>query len=148
VLSPAAFASLPEVDDDTPFEDLSDWLAPALRAGDERIRGHLLEQAEVIWEPVGTPAEYLAVNLSPPRLSYLAGRAFWAEGTRAVGRSADVIVGPGARIGNGVTLERCVVWEGEQVPDGTRARGGGFAHGRFYACEDREGDGRPAGFGG
>lgn len=155
LFSPGAFGSLPtragtptppgvthrapEFAQNEPFEDLSDWLAPALRAGSERILGHLLEPEEVVWEPVGTPSEYLAANLSPPALSYLpslfASPEFLPEGTKGMGRSADVVLGEGAAIGRDVKLERCVVWEGEQVPDGARAHGGVIAAGRFYACE-------------
>jgi mannose-1-phosphate guanylyltransferase len=144
ILSSPIFDHLPDVTDDTPFEDLSDWLAPALAAGHDRIRGHLLAPEEAIWEPVGTPAEYLAANLAPPALSYLDPARNPAEGTKALGPSADVILGAGARIGAGASLERCVVWEDERVPDGFRARGGVFAGGRFYACEESGEPGRRA----
>ena len=147
VLSPDVFERLPDVTDDTEFEDLSDWLAPALRAGDEGIRGRLLEAREMTWEPVGTPAEYLAANLETPGLSF-DPTGNLAEGARLIGRSGDVVLGAGATIGEGAELERCVVWEGEQVPDGLRARGGVFAAGRFYPCEDEESKLRDRGQGG
>jgi len=151
VLSPGVFASLPDVTEDTEFEDLSDWLGPALRAGDESIRGRVLEPETVVWEPVGTPAEYLAANLAPPPLSYLRDLTAHAPAAtvhaggisaRVVARgdrSATVVVGAGARIGAGASLERCVVWAGERVPDGFSGRGGVFAGGRFYACEEQAG---------
>lgn len=135
LLSPGVFDHLPALPDRAAFEDLSDWLAPALGAGDDRIRGHLLEPAEVVWEPVGTPAEYLAANLTPPALSYFPAPEIVVEGTKLMGRSADVVLGEGAEVDPGARLERCVIWEGERVPANVRARGGVIAAGRFYACE-------------
>lgn len=135
LISPALFASLPEIPDGGPFEDLSDWLAPSIRAGQHRVRGRILEPEEAVWEPVGTPAEYLAANLAPPALSYLPPPENLAKGTKLVGRSADVVLGAGASLGRGAALERCVIWDHQIVPDGARARGGVIAGGRFYACE-------------
>lgn len=144
ILSPAIFDCLPDLPDDAAFEDLSDWLAPALRAGHSGIRGHILESHEAVWEPVGTLEEYLAANLAPPTLSYLGPGEIAAEGTKVRGRTADVVVGATARIGSGAVIERCVVWEGERVPSGFEARGGVFAGGRFYACEEADEEGRSA----
>lgn len=136
IFSPTIFDALPDRAVDEAFEDLSDWLAPALRAGSHGIRGEWLDRATSQWEPVGTPGEYLRVNLSPPTLSYLSAAHEVAEGTKVTGADADVILGAGVSLGRDVDLARCVVWEGERIPDGTRARGGVFAGGRFYACEN------------
>jgi mannose-1-phosphate guanylyltransferase len=114
------------------FNHLDDWLAPRLGAGD--VHGELVAPGELLWEPVGTPAEYLDVNLRRPRVSY-----FDAEDrARALGvrLEPDLVVGAGARIGDGARLARAVVWDGETVPAGFRGRDGVFAGGRFHACPD------------
>ncbi len=147
LFSPAIFDGLRDRPADEAFEDLSDWLAPGLRAGSYRVVGEMLSRATSRWEPVGTPAEYLKVNLSPPSLSYLSSARSVAEGTNVIGPTSDVILGPGVALGRGVDLARCVVWEGERIPDGTRAHGGVFANGSFYACEadgEMANDGAPA----
>jgi hypothetical protein len=81
---------------------------------------------------VGTPAEYLAANLDPVRLSFLDPDArAQAAGTR-FGR--DWIVGAGADVDASTTLERVVVWDGEKVPSGSHLCGGVFAGGHFHPC--------------
>jgi len=89
------------------------------------------------WEPVGTPGEYLAVNLHPPTLSYFDpdARAL-REGT--VFRS-DLVLGAGASLAADASLERAVVWDGEHVPSGLRASDGVFAGGAFHPCSPRIG---------
>jgi NDP-sugar pyrophosphorylase family protein len=146
------------------FEDLSDWLGPSLSAGSRDIRGHWISSDACIWEPVGTPLEYLSVNLEPPPLSYLSdlpersdlpGRPERMEPEPAAlepearattpteapphsdpteGRRADVVVGAGAQIEPGARLRRVVVWPGERVPSSTNAQDGVFAGGRFHEC--------------
>ncbi len=131
VLSPAAYDYLPERD---VFEDLSDWLAPALASGQRGIRGELLDAEEFIWQPVGSPAEYLRANLDPPSLSFLSRDQMIAPGTKISGSGADVVMGAQARLERGVELARTVVWEAETVPAGFRGAGGVFAGGTFYPC--------------
>ena len=127
ILSKHAFDDLPESD---VFEDLSDWFLPRLQAGHRDIEGQLLETPECLWEPVGTPDEYLHTNLRPPDLSYLpASEMRRRSGTRTVG---DVVVGVGARIPETARLERCVVWENENVPENLEGVDGVFACGTFY----------------
>jgi NDP-sugar pyrophosphorylase family protein len=132
-----AFDALPERD---AFEDLRDWLIPRLRAGETGIRAELMDDTagvqstgvHSVWEPVGTPAEYLAANLDPVRLSFLDPDArAQAAGTR-FGR--DWIVGAGADVDASTTLERVVVWDGEKVPSGSHLCGGVFAGGHFHPC--------------
>jgi len=135
ILSPEAFRHLPQRPENTAFEDLSDWLAPALERGEIALRGHLLEADEIVWEPVGTPAEYLDANLSPPSVSFFSPTQLVSKGTKLEGPEADVVLGRGARIGAGAHLRRAVVWENEQVPENFRGSGGVFAAGRFYVCE-------------
>jgi len=128
-LASRAFDAVPDRD---VFEDLRDWLAPLAGAG-EAVRGECLGPDRVVWEPVGTPAEYLAASLQPPRLSTLD----WDARAAALGwrvEDGDRIVGRGARLGPGVRLRRAVVWEDEVVPAGLEACGGVFAGGRFHAC--------------
>ncbi len=128
-----ALETLPDRD---VFVDLDDWLAPRLRAGADDVRGIVLDPERCVWEPVGTRAEYLGVNLRPPALSYLdvdaRGRA------RGVRFEADLVIGAGAKLGAGVQLQRAVVWDGEQVPDGLHARDGVFAGGAFHPCAEGE----------
>ena len=62
------------------FSHLDDWLAPLLAAGRARRVAELARPGDCLWEPVGTPSEYLAVNLRPLRLSYLDAEA---RGARA-----------------------------------------------------------------
>lgn len=131
LVSPSLFASLPDRDS---FEDLSDWLAPLAAAGADDIVGSLLEPADCVWEPVGTPCEYLAANLHTPRVSYFDSTTCVAPGTQVLGDPADLILGAGAQLGAGVRLQRSVVWAGETVPAGFRGSGGVFAGGTFYPC--------------
>jgi mannose-1-phosphate guanylyltransferase len=137
VVAPAAFDSMPERE---AFGHLDDWWAPALARGAADVRGYVATAAEVLWEPVGTPAEYLAANLTPLRLSYLdvdaASRRAGAEVRLDLDGRPDLVVGPGARLGRGARLRRAVVFAGESVPDGLRAEGGVFAGGAFVPCED------------
>lgn len=124
-----AFDSLPERE---VFNHLLDWLAPDLAAGAGDLRGELVPGAELLWEPVGTPGEYLAANLGCPPVSYFdAGGRARALGVRI---EPGLVVGAGARLGAGVRLRRAVVWGGETVPDGFAGEDGVFAGGRFHPC--------------
>jgi len=137
VISARALATLP---DRKAFNHLTEWIAPLLAEGADDVRGELLGDGECVWEPVGTPAEYLEANLRLPRLSYVNAHELTREtGTHCDG---DVVVGSGASLGEGVRLERAVVWDGERVPAGLEARGGVFAGGRFIPCEGARADAR------
>jgi NDP-sugar pyrophosphorylase family protein len=121
------FDSLP---DREVFQHLDDWLAPLLAGGARDICGELVAPEACHWDPVGTPAEYLATNLRPQRLSYFdADARAGAIGARI---EADVVVGAGASLGAGVALRRAVVWDGERVPDGFTGSDGIFAGGAFH----------------
>jgi len=113
------------------FEDLRDWLAPALARGARDVRGHILGPAEMAWEPVGTLREYLDANLAPPALACANTIGVRAGSARVDG---DVVVGEGAVIEPGARLARAVVWDGERVPASTDAREGVFAGGRFHSA--------------
>ena len=127
VVAARAFESLPEREI---FSHFDDWIAPQLASGATDIRGELVASDEFVWEPVGTPTEYLAVNLDPIQLSY---QAAIADAQRAGARiEGDLIIGAGAELGTGVQLQRAVVWDGEHVPDGLDASGGIFAGGVFH----------------
>jgi NDP-sugar pyrophosphorylase family protein len=122
-----AFASLPDRD---VFSHLDDWLAPLLAGGARDICGELVAPDHCHWDPVGTPAEYLASNLRPQRHSYFDADARAHEiGVRIEG---DVVVGAGASLGRDVALRRAVVWDGEHVPDGFAGSDGIFAGGAFH----------------
>ncbi|MDE0886336.1 MAG: NDP-sugar synthase [Myxococcota bacterium] len=139
IVSPSLFSEFPDLPQGTAFEDLSDWWAPRVRAGTADIRGVLLDESELLWQPVGTPAEYLAANLAPPRVSFLDPAEQAAPGTRVIGGDANLVLGPGARVNPSARLRRCVVWAGEEVPAHFQAEGGVFAHGKFYPCDEDSG---------
>lgn len=123
LFSARALETLPERD---VFEDLRDWLAPELEAGNQSIIGELLPESACTWEPVGTPAEYLQTNFETPAFSFM-------KESRAAGAPPDpVVLGRGARVNAGAQLERCVVWDGEVVPADARESNGVFAQGRFF----------------
>jgi mannose-1-phosphate guanylyltransferase len=136
VVSPRAFDALPDRD---AFSHLDDWWVPELARGAGDIRGRVADASECLWEPVGTPAEYLAVNLGLRALSYLdldaATRRAGASLRRDARGAPSLVLGAGARLGEGVELERAVVWEGEAVPAGFRGEGGVYARGAWHACE-------------
>ena len=131
VVSPGAFDSLPRRE---VFSHLDDWWAPELARGSEAIGAIVLGGDACRWEPVGTPAEYLRVNLALPALSYLDVDArARAAGVRLL---PELVIGAGAEIGAGARLARCVVWDGERVPAHTAASDGVFAGGRFHSCSE------------
>jgi NDP-sugar pyrophosphorylase family protein len=118
------------------FEDLRDWLVPGLEERGERIGAQRLDATSSVWEPVGTPEEYLRVNLSPPDLPSLGGgAAAWSGDIELRGDEQDVIVPRDASVATSAELRRCVVWDGERVPDEFRAHDGIFAGGHFHPCE-------------
>lgn len=128
VVSARCLDSLPEREI---FNHLDDWIAPRVAAGAQDIRAEVEPPDRCTWEPVGTPAEYLAVNLGLPALSYAAALApAQRAGARCEG---DLIIGAGAVLAGGARLRRAVIWEGERV-HGLRASDGVFAGGRFHSC--------------
>jgi NDP-sugar pyrophosphorylase family protein len=131
VLAARAFDSMPERND---FEDLRDWLAPDLEAGAQDIRGELLAEGDCLWEPVGTPAEYLRVNLEPRDLSYMDAETIASANGTHFEKDRSLVVGRGARIEPGASLRRAVVWEDEVVPAGFRGSDGVYAGGAFHFC--------------
>jgi hypothetical protein len=128
----AAARALSDFPDDDAFEDLFDWYGPLLSRGARDVRADWLARSECVWEPVGTPEEYLRVNLHPPPLSYATAGA--ADGTPRAWVRGDVIVGVGAEVDPTAQLARTVVWARERVPAGTHAQDGVFAGGRFHPC--------------
>ncbi len=129
LIASRAFDTLP---DREVFGHLDAWWAPRIAAGADDIRGELLAPAECLWEPVGTPAEYLAVNLEPRSFAYFDADA---EARRSgVRLEPGLVIGAGATLGRDVSLERAVVWDGESVPEGFRGHDGVFACGRFHPC--------------
>lgn len=126
-----AFERLPERD---VFGHLDDWIAPLLAQGASDVRGEVAAPEACVWEPVGTPAEYLEANLHPPPLSYFDPDALARrEGTRF---EPDLVIGAGAILAAGASLQRAVVWDGEHVRAGVRASDGVFAGGVFHPCSD------------
>jgi NDP-sugar pyrophosphorylase family protein len=134
VVSSRAFDALPDRDAFSHFEG---WIAPRIASGARDVRGDF---APCVWEPVGTHDEYLAANFSPPDLSYLDVES--AASAIGVHLEPELVIGAGATIAPGASLRRVVVWDGEHVPDGTRAREGTFAGGRFHPSRPEPPDGR------
>jgi len=119
------------------FEDLRDWLIPGIQDRGDSVGAEIVDASSTVWEPVGTPAEYLRVNLSPPVLPTLGRTAeSWQGEIDVVGRNEDVILSRKASVPADVELERAVVWDGERVPDGFRGRDGVYAGGAFRSCAD------------
>ncbi len=131
VVSARAFDGMP---DQEVFGHLDGWLIPLLARGAGDVCADVLGPDRCVWEPVGNPSEYLAANLAPPRLSYIdADGIAHREGTRF---APGLVIGRGAEIGAGALLEEAVVWDGERVPAGLRARRGIFAGGAFHAVPE------------
>jgi NDP-sugar pyrophosphorylase family protein len=114
------------------FEDLRDWLGPQLRAGCRDVRVDPIPSQQLLWQPVGTAEEYWQANFEPLPLPYR--DEIPGEAEARLSRGGRVIVGKGARISRGASLERVVVWPGETIAGGVRARDGVYAGGRFVAC--------------
>lgn len=129
----------------TVFEDLRDWLVPGIETRGERVGAEIIDARDSVWEPVGTPAEYLRVNLSPPELPTLGGAVeHWGGEVDVTGARGDVIVSRKAFVDSSARLARCVVWDGERVPAGFRGHDGVFAGGTFRSCLDPMAKGDPA----
>ena len=134
-VSARAFDTLPDLD---VFGHLDAWLGPRIERGADDVHAEVMDVTSGTWEPVGTLAEYLAVNLAPPALSYLDIEArARAAGTAVEG---DLVVGAGATFGTGARLRRAVVWEDERVPAGLDASDGVFAGGAFHRCTEARGE--------
>jgi mannose-1-phosphate guanylyltransferase len=132
VVSPAVFDSLPERES---FSHLDDWWVPAQASGAADVRGYVADARACRWEPVGTPSEYLHANLSVDGVSYLdleaCERRAGARAVRDASGRVSVVLGAGASIGEGVRLERAVVFAGERVPAGFAGSDGVFAAGAW-----------------
>lgn len=118
------------------FEDLRDWLMPRAAKRGLSLGGLLVAEDESVWEPVGTPAEYLAVNLDPPRLPTLGARVEdWQGDVELRGAQRDVVAARRASIAPDAELARCVVWDDAIVAGGTRKCDGIFGAEGFYGVE-------------
>jgi NDP-sugar pyrophosphorylase family protein len=132
IFSKSVFQAWP---DEEVFEDLRDWLVPGIESHRFRVGAAFVDPSQSVWEPVGTPSEYLQMNLSPPSMPSLGGAAeAWAGDVEIAGARSDVILGSRSEIGRDVRLERTVVWAGETVPASFVAHDGVFAEGRFHDC--------------
>jgi len=117
------------------FEDLRDWLMPRAESGAIRLGAEIVDGPANVWEPVGTPEEYLQVNLVPPDLPHLGGSAtVWQGAIDLLGRERDVIAARSVRIPGDAELARCVVWDGARVPAGAKLCDGVFGARGFYAA--------------
>ena len=117
------------------FEDLRDWLVPGIEKRGLEVGAEILEPESTVWEPVGTPTEYLRANLFPPNLPTLGGAVEnWTGAVEIRGRNHDVIVSKNARLPEDASLEQCVVWDGEEVPAHFEGHCGIYAGGNFIHC--------------
>lgn len=115
------------------FEDLRDWLMPRAARGELLLGAEILDARDCVWEPVGTPAEYLDVNLTPPALPSLGGDVrTWSGDVEVLGAGRDVVAARAAWIPPDARLARCVVWEDAVLPAGVRAREGVFGARGFH----------------
>ena len=130
IVSAACLGDWPEA---SAFEDLTDWLGPQLRAGRRHVRVDSIPAAELLWQPVGTAEEYWTANFEPPPLSYR--DEIPGEPGAVLSEGNEVILGDGAQIERGASLERVVVWPGEIVGAEVHARNGVWANGTFVACD-------------
>ena len=122
---------------DIVFEDLRDWLIPGIESRGLEVRGQLVSEKSSVWEPVGTPAEYLRVNLTPPDLPTLGATVEqWSGDIEIRGPNDSVIVSKRASVDPGAKLNRCVVWDGEEIPSGFVGESGVYAGGGFIRCSD------------
>jgi NDP-sugar pyrophosphorylase family protein len=116
------------------FEDLRDWLAPGAESGHIRLGAEIVAPDASVWEPVGTPSEYLNVNLHPPDLPSLGGDAErWRGDVEPVIWRAGRVVSRSAEVPRDVQLDRVVVWDGERLPRGFSGRDGVYAGGGFHS---------------
>ena len=119
------------------FEDLRDWLIPGIESRGLRVQGELIGKESSTWEPVGTPTEYLHVNLTPPVLPTLGGAVeHWSGEVDVRGPNHSVIISGRASVDSGAKLNRCVVWDGEEVPAGFVGESGIYAGGGFVHCPE------------
>ena len=117
------------------FEDLRDWLMPRAESGAITLGAEIVDGRANVWEPVGTPEEYLQVNLCPPDLPHLGGAATaWQGAVSVLGRERDVIAAGSVRIPVDAELSRCVVWDGASVPAGTKRSDGVFGVRGFHSA--------------
>ncbi|MFK7897529.1 MAG: NDP-sugar synthase [Myxococcota bacterium] len=117
---------------ETAFEDLRDWLIPGIETRNESVGAEIVGTSDSVWEPVGTPAEYLRVNLDPPSLPSLGGDSTqWVGNIERVGTNW---IDRTAKVPTGTALERSVVWDHESVPVDLRGEDGVFAGDAFHAC--------------
>ncbi|MEZ4279294.1 MAG: sugar phosphate nucleotidyltransferase [Myxococcota bacterium] len=115
------------------FEDLRDWLMPRAAGHAIVLGAEIVDASDSVWEPVGTPQEYLDVNLNPPDLPRLGGAAArWQGAVELSGRGQDVVSPRTLRLPDDADLARCVVWDGASVRAGTRAREGVFGLQGFH----------------
>jgi mannose-1-phosphate guanylyltransferase len=110
------------------FSHFEGWWWPLLQSGARDVRASF---APCRWEPVGTPLEYLEANLEPLRFPWFDADA--RARARGVRFEHDCVLGAGASLGDGASLRKVVVWEGERVPPGLHAERGVFAGGAFHA---------------
>lgn len=133
-------AVLEDWPDQEVFEDLREWLMPRAACGALSLGAEVLEARDCVWEPVGTPAEYLDVNLAPPAMPSLGGDVTaWTGDVEIMGAGRDVVAARSVRIPADARLARCVVWDDAVLPAGVHAHDGVFgAHGFHPAAAEAD----------
>ncbi len=123
VIEPAVLDAIP-VDS---FYDIIDCYRAVIRGGGT-IRALVVDGH--FWTDMGTPTDYLALHgaLLSGRVDgvTVASAPFSVDAEAAVGNDLRLldwaVVGAKARIGDDVTLERVVVWDGATIPAGSTLR--------------------------
>jgi hypothetical protein len=108
-----------------------------MQSGVLGVGADFVDPVSSVWEPVGTPSEYLRVNLFPPVLPTLGGDSEHWSGAIEICGENEVVLGAGAKLEPGARLVRSVVWAGESVPANFEGEDGVFAAGRFMDCGPR-----------
>ncbi|MFC1512911.1 sugar phosphate nucleotidyltransferase [Thermodesulfobacteriota bacterium] len=123
VIDPAFLNNIPA----DSFFDIIDCYRDLIRAGGD-IRALVVH--DHFWTDMGTPTDYLALHgdlLSGKVAGVTVAQApFYVGEGATVGRDLRLhdwaAIGSKARIGDHVTLERVVVWDGAEVPAGSTLR--------------------------
>jgi mannose-1-phosphate guanylyltransferase len=114
VLDPAALHSIPP----GVFADIIDYYRALIRRGRE-VRALIVR--DHFWTDIGTPEDYLALHAHLLGKREPAGR-FLVDEQAELGRGLRLqdwaVIGRGARIGEGVSLSRVVVWDGAEIAAG------------------------------
>jgi len=128
VINPRVLRLIPEDENTSIIDCYKHWLKQG-----NTIRARMMR--DCFWSDIGTPTDYLQIHGD-----LLLGRApvyeelgfspaagpFWVAPDSVIGRKVVMrdwaCIGPGVRVGDNALLQRVVVWDGVEIPAGTRLR--------------------------